>query len=267
MRREKRARSSEGEAPIPDRELYEILHAHVAEVPIDDRVRIRHFLDFIGDLSGGKLLDVACGRGEFLNELQSRTAVGLDIVETPFLGEYYKYVCGDARELPFRNDSFDVVTGFDIIEHLSARGAAGMLREMGRVLKEGGRLYVSTPNKYSVFNFILDGVKDNRLIRKFIGRPVYAKNCKQHIVIYSCRRLVDSLRGYGFEVSRCYKMRIGFSVLFTPFFYSGRFQIKKLFPIFTLIFHLDWALGRLLRWIPNIHFDYMFELKRDKEKP
>ncbi|WOD39248.1 class I SAM-dependent methyltransferase [Nodosilinea sp. E11] len=67
-----------------------------------------------------------------------------------------KFVCGDATQLPFADESFDAVTMFDVLEHIPNDGEA--IAEAFRVLKPGGYLLVSTPDQstwrfpyYSIF--------------------------------------------------------------------------------------------------------------------
>lgn len=55
------------------------------------------------------------------------------------------FVQGDATALPFSNNCFDLVTMFDLLEHVPDDGAAA--REALRVLRPGGWLLVSTPNR------------------------------------------------------------------------------------------------------------------------
>ena len=56
-----------------------------------------------------------------------------------------KFVCGDATNLPFENNSFDAVTMFDVLEHIPDDKKA--VAEALRVLKPGGFLLISTPNE------------------------------------------------------------------------------------------------------------------------
>ncbi len=56
-----------------------------------------------------------------------------------------RFVCGDATNLPFENESFDAVTMFDLLEHVPDDGRA--IEEAFRVLRPGGYLLVSTPNE------------------------------------------------------------------------------------------------------------------------
>jgi 2-polyprenyl-3-methyl-5-hydroxy-6-metoxy-1,4-benzoquinol methylase len=54
--------------------------------------------------------------------------------------------CYDGHAIPFDNESFDVITMFDVIEHIPKIGE--FLLEANRVLATGGRLVFQTPNIY-----------------------------------------------------------------------------------------------------------------------
>jgi SAM-dependent methyltransferase len=56
-----------------------------------------------------------------------------------------RFVCGDATDLPFEDESFDAVTMFDLLEHVPDDRQA--MREAFRVLRPGGFLLLSTPNE------------------------------------------------------------------------------------------------------------------------
>jgi len=60
----------------------------------------------------------------------------------------------DAHTLQFPDQQFDLVILQDVIEHLPKPQEA--LNEIYRVLKTGGLLYFSTPNRWSPLNFISD---------------------------------------------------------------------------------------------------------------
>ncbi|NUN66289.1 class I SAM-dependent methyltransferase [Pseudanabaena biceps] len=55
-----------------------------------------------------------------------------------------RFVCGDATQLPFPDNSFDAVTMFDVLEHIPDDRRA--VAEAFRVLKPNGFLMVSTPD-------------------------------------------------------------------------------------------------------------------------
>jgi len=56
-----------------------------------------------------------------------------------------RFICGDAASLPFADGAFDVVTMFDVIEHVPDDRRA--VAEALRVLRRGGALVLSTPNE------------------------------------------------------------------------------------------------------------------------
>ncbi len=98
------------------------------------------------------LLDVACGTGYGLPFLRKKAnrVVGVDVSWEALLEA--KSRCDDriyvlmasALRLPFPDETFDVVTSFETIEHLHERQQ--FLQEIKRVLKMNGLLVLSTPN-------------------------------------------------------------------------------------------------------------------------
>lgn len=61
---------------------------------------------------------------------------------------------GTALQLPFKDNSFDLIIIQDVIEHLTDINL--FYNEIKKILKPNGTIYLSTPNKFSVFNFISD---------------------------------------------------------------------------------------------------------------
>jgi SAM-dependent methyltransferase/uncharacterized protein YbaR (Trm112 family) len=62
------------------------------------------------------------------------------------------YVVADARHLPFRDASFDVVFSYSVLQHFGKDDALRALSEMGRVLQPGGRALVQMANVFGVHN-------------------------------------------------------------------------------------------------------------------
>lgn len=65
-----------------------------------------------------------------------------------FKDERCSFYAGDALNLPFENDTFDTVCMFDVIEHVPKNTEDKVFSEVSRVLKPGGKFYLSTPNAH-----------------------------------------------------------------------------------------------------------------------
>jgi SAM-dependent methyltransferase len=65
-----------------------------------------------------------------------------------------KLVNSSALKLPFADKSFDLLIIQDVIEHLTS--VKDFYSEVKRVLRNDGKIYLSTPSKYSLFNFFSD---------------------------------------------------------------------------------------------------------------
>lgn len=113
----------------------------------------RLVLEYLPDLKGKHVLEIACGRGGFSRMLANRGAVvcGADFsgAALEFAGRKsgaarVSFTQADAQQLPFASNCFDVVISCETIEHLPNPGQA--LREMARVCRRGGLFYLTTPN-------------------------------------------------------------------------------------------------------------------------
>lgn len=100
--------------------------------------------------SDALVLDAACGDGRLARVRgRSSATIGFDFVERlasraqRFTGGGPVAV-GDIHLMPFRRGCFDVVTCFEVLEHLDEPGVA--VEEFARVLRPGGRLLLSVPN-------------------------------------------------------------------------------------------------------------------------
>jgi SAM-dependent methyltransferase len=121
--------------------------AAAAGLPWHSRLIASH----LGGVGGKRVLDVACGRGEWLRLLHDKGAAvaGIDISERAIAacragmpeGEFH---CGPAETLPFADASFDLVSCLGSLEHFLDKPAA--LREMVRVARPDARFLILVPN-------------------------------------------------------------------------------------------------------------------------
>jgi O-antigen chain-terminating methyltransferase len=103
------------------------------------------------------VLDLGCGRGEWLELLRDRKLVarGVDLnasmVEVCTAGKL-KVTHADAIEFlkAQRAKTFGAVTSFHLIEHLPFETLVELVRECWRVLRPGGLLIYETPNPENI---------------------------------------------------------------------------------------------------------------------
>lgn len=141
-------------------------------------------LDPNSQIPNPKFLDVGCGTGANLEMLsQFGTAEGVDVSDDALEFCRRKGLNvhkGLAEELPFPDETFDVVTALDVVEHLDDDVAG--LKEMFRVLKKGGKTLVFVP----AFMWLW-GVQDD---------------VSNHRIRYSRKQIVERLQEAGFTIER-----------------------------------------------------------------
>lgn len=109
-----------------------------------------------------RVLDVGCGTGYYLNLISRKgfECLGIDHSENMLrqLKNIYPALnvrLGDARRLSFKDDSFDAVISIETLRYFSHQ--EHLLREIYRVTKPGGRIFITAAplfslNTYGVFN-------------------------------------------------------------------------------------------------------------------
>jgi SAM-dependent methyltransferase len=98
----------------------------------------------------GQLLDIGCSNGSFLSAMKSENwnLAGVEIsaasAEKARLASGATVFTGDILNAPLAPESFDVVTSFDVLEHLYQPRET--MEKIAQWLKPGGIFYVVLPN-------------------------------------------------------------------------------------------------------------------------
>lgn len=166
--------------------LYSSLEDSFRGSPEEIKERLKVYLPLVGQahVRGGMkpLLDIGCGRGEWLELLRDTgvTAIGVDfnrvlVAEGQRRGLSIKEadVMAYLRELP--GGCLGALTGFHIVEHLPLDVLLKLLDETVRVVQPGGLVIFETPNPENVLvgscNFYFDPTHRNPLpapVMKFL---------------------------------------------------------------------------------------------------
>lgn len=127
---------------------------------ITERLERRLILELVGDVGNCRVLDVGCGDGEFALELARRGAsvVGIDSSSEMIEAARRRaktheadivFQQAEARQLPFPDGQFDVVTAITIL--CFVEDAEPVFREIARVIRPGGRFVIGELGRWSLW--------------------------------------------------------------------------------------------------------------------
>jgi 2-polyprenyl-3-methyl-5-hydroxy-6-metoxy-1,4-benzoquinol methylase len=176
--------------------------AHIADFRAGLALIEAHALGKAHALPRGSLLDVGCATGSFLSLAQAKgwECRGLEV--SAFAAARAReqtgceIFCGKLEEVPFDSGSFDVITMWDLLEHLP--DPLQGLEKARRLLKPNGLLLVNTPNENSLL----------RQVARFIYRgsgglitaPVNHLYHSYHLHYFAAETLTVLFRRAGFEL-------------------------------------------------------------------
>ena len=186
---------------------------------------------------GGRLLDIGCSLGFFLQVVEQKSQYSWKIegIEpNTQLASYAKkgingHVSrGTISKIPFNKNTFDCITCFDVLEH--DFNLQKNLLEVRRVLKKGGIFVVQAPN-YKSFMAFLTGKKWD-----WWAPP-------DHVLHFSFDYLVRYLRQNGFEIQEKFTYERP-----KDFLLNVRGAIGKNYPVKAL-FYLSIPFLLILEWV------------------
>lgn len=130
------------------------------------------------------VLDLGCGNGVSTHNIKGRTVVGLELSEKQLVRASEKFpksnfVLGDARKLPFKKNTFDLIIAINMLHHVN--DPEKVLKECYRVLKVGGKLLTVDPNLYNPVGFTGRGLFRLLHLKKFFPSfPQFALGQEEH---------------------------------------------------------------------------------------
>ena len=144
------------------------------------------------------------------------------------------FVEGSVFELPFGDGSFDVVTMFEVLEHIPAGTESEAFAEIARVLAPGGALVLTTPS----WN-----------LRSRLLNPAYLVAGHRH---YRAADVIDMLRASGLATERTAVRGAWVYVATYLTFYFYKHVLRRAMP------HPDWLKRAYLRSTLSPGFTTMY---------
>jgi len=177
------------------------LRGAVLEYLVKNELRAKHYLD-IGCANGSFSIQIA-------KEVGAEKTFGIDISpsalkEAEKNGVRVYMIDINKDSLPFDSGSIDLITSFEVIEHLLSTD--NLISESYRVIKEGGYFIISTPNLASWINriYLVLGRQPRSyevsLNVKLDGVLKGGYEPIGHIRLYTLKSLKDHLTHYEFKI-------------------------------------------------------------------
>lgn len=178
------------------------------------------------DMDNRKLLEIGCGRGGFSNYLSMLTLSlksihacdfsnsAIEIAKSKFGDNDGKIIWKqeDVQKLTFDDNYFDTIVSCETIEHVPNPDIA--IKELFRVLKPGGRLFLTCPNYFNFFGLWC-------VYRYLIGKPYTEGQPYVNYPIYPL--LLKWIDKSGLTIEQSYTSR-----LVLPLRAHYHFYVKKM---------------------------------------
>lgn len=184
----------------------------------DHLAALAHDIETAGN---GPLLDAGCGSGSLLLALAGspRLIVGLDIAlrwlvicrkRLEELGINRQLVCADILQPPFREQSFAVITGIDLIEH--TRDSEKAAHSIARLIQPGGCVWLTVSNRYTPgphpsTRLWAIGYLPKKIAGK-VSQSLRGVDSLRHIQFTTPVQVIKSLKRAGFELELVQPKRI-----------------------------------------------------------
>jgi len=119
-----------------------MINKYLSKIGITSKLTRKKLVQFIErNKSEGLTLDIGCAYSPYKSFFPNR--IGVDINFSPGVD-----IIADAHKLPFENEKFENILCSEVLEHLHSPWVA--IAEMGRVLKKGGHLILTTRFIYPI---------------------------------------------------------------------------------------------------------------------
>jgi len=150
----------------------------------------------------GKVLDIGCSSGVFLDMMKTR---GWDVAGVELCSGFVNMARelfglesifnGTLEEARFENKSFDLITMWDLIEHVP--NTLSLLKEVERILRPNGLLLILTPSEDSLIKYLTN--ISYRITLGYFKLPISVIYDEHHLFYFNPGSLDYVLKSAGFK--------------------------------------------------------------------
>ncbi|MEZ7892940.1 MAG: methyltransferase domain-containing protein [Candidatus Wallbacteria bacterium] len=199
----------------------------------------------------GNLLDYGCGTGELLFKILKKykkiECYGADYSDSSIKLTNNKLInfnnwkgskIINGLPLKYDNETFDIITCIEVLEHMTSEDLTLHLKEFFRILKNKGILFITVPN-------------DENLEENY----VYCPNCEfefhrvQHLNSYSVNKISKILNEMNFKVEFCASINL----------YNFQYSIKN--------FLLSFIERLICNFSKKLYINYSYIKNKIKKQP
>jgi 2-polyprenyl-3-methyl-5-hydroxy-6-metoxy-1,4-benzoquinol methylase len=163
----------------------------------------RIYMSISKDIEERSVIDVGCGKGDFLRYLRQRSETfilsGVDLTDNP-PDENIDFIQGDFLKMKF-DKQYDVITSFAVIEHIV--DVQEFIGQLAKICKPGGIIIVMTLNDRSILYQVSCFL--NKIGFTLPFNRLYSKHHVHHFNVSSLERLVSVS---GLKIDELYKHNI-----------------------------------------------------------
>lgn len=175
-----------------------------------------------------KLLEVGCGTGNVSSFLAQKgyLVTGCDCfpqaLEMAWPG--FQKVQGDATDLPFEDNTFDIVGLFDVIEHF--QDDISPIKEAARVVREGGIIAITVPAGEELWSWV-DEIASHkrRYTKKYLTSVLLEaklRPCATDYMFMSLFFPMKYMRRRKTEISNSFEIHGGLNLMLKTIFNTER---------------------------------------------
>jgi ubiquinone/menaquinone biosynthesis C-methylase UbiE len=161
-------------------------------------------IDALSKERKGFLLDAPAGTGSLASRLKKmgHSVSCCDINPSLFLVQDIEIKRGDLNQsLPYPSGSFDFITCIEGLEHLE--NPFNAIREFYRILKPGGKLFLSLPNYLNIerrLRFLITGLFSKMPSPERLGKDCFDNLWMHHLTPLTYPVLKLALEHWGFKI-------------------------------------------------------------------